>query len=102
MITGKLSGKKLTEAASVYLDTQADSKIGISDFCVKLGISVQEWREMLEDPKISKAARRVETRIRAAMESDWERPVSLTSLLLKQFDQQDKEKADDTVKIILN
>jgi hypothetical protein len=80
-----LNGKKLLERSEEYFSERAGKAVSVSDWCSWLGISLEEWHEVRGRAGLKQPARRIETRIRALVEVDEKRPATVTTLLLKQF-----------------
>jgi hypothetical protein len=79
------SSRSLEDRCRRYFAAREGEPVSLADLCAYLNIALEEWGELAELPETRRTVKRVETRLRAAIERDVKRPAALTSLLLKQL-----------------
>ncbi|MDR2606392.1 MAG: hypothetical protein LBC38_03820 [Oscillospiraceae bacterium] len=89
--TKGLTGKRLSEVSEGYFAERVGKAVSVSDWCSWLGISLEEWQDLKKQDGLKLASKRIETKIRALVEVDEKRPATVTTLLLKQFAENEGE-----------
>ena len=94
-----ITEKSLSEKAEKYFNERDGNCVSIADFCSALNISIEEWQELSERKSLRLLAKRIETRIRANVENDSSRPATITSLILKQLSEEERNKVEFILRI---